>query len=212
MAVLNHIQNLILQGEHQTLDFKHCITDSKKIARSLAAFANTDGGTLLIGVKDNGNIVGVNSDEEYYMVEAAAQMYCRPTLPFGVTKWSINGKTVLEVKVKPSKRRPHKAPNKLGEYRAYVRAADENIIATPIQVKIWNLERSKKTVQMNISTVENNLFQYLNQHQSITVQQFSKIGFMPTADAEKTLVSLVVLGLLKYKAQQTDEIFSLVEE
>ncbi|MGB4134047.1 MAG: ATP-binding protein, partial [Tenuifilaceae bacterium] len=40
-----HIANLILQGEHQQLDFKHSISDSKKIARSLAAFANTDGGT-----------------------------------------------------------------------------------------------------------------------------------------------------------------------
>ena len=46
-----HIKNLISQGEHQQLDFKYEISDSKKIARSLVAFANTDGGKLLIGVK-----------------------------------------------------------------------------------------------------------------------------------------------------------------
>jgi predicted HTH transcriptional regulator len=54
-----YIKNLIKQGEHQQLDFKFEITDSKKIARSLVAFANTDGGKLLIGVKDNGAIAGV---------------------------------------------------------------------------------------------------------------------------------------------------------
>ena len=58
------IEELIAQGEHQQLDFKFEVSDSKKIARTLSAFANTDGGRLLIGVKDNGAIAGVRSDEE----------------------------------------------------------------------------------------------------------------------------------------------------
>ena len=60
------IEALIEQGEHQQLDFKFEVSDSKKIARTLSAFANTDGGRLLIGVKDNGAISGVRSEEEYY--------------------------------------------------------------------------------------------------------------------------------------------------
>ncbi|MDD4142989.1 MAG: putative DNA binding domain-containing protein, partial [Prolixibacteraceae bacterium] len=66
------LQKLIDEGEHQKQDFKFCINDSKKIAKSLVAFANTDGGRLLIGVKDNGKIVGISTDEEFYMVESAA--------------------------------------------------------------------------------------------------------------------------------------------
>ena len=60
-------------GENQCQDFKFAITDSKKIAKSLSAFANTDGGSLLIGVKDNGKIAGANIDEEYYMIERRKQ-------------------------------------------------------------------------------------------------------------------------------------------
>lgn len=63
------IEALIEQGEHQQLDFKFEVSDSKKIARTLSAFANTDGGRLLIGVKDNGAISGVRSEEEYYMTK-----------------------------------------------------------------------------------------------------------------------------------------------
>lgn len=37
------IEALIEQGEHQQLDFKFEVSDSKKIARTLSAFANTDG-------------------------------------------------------------------------------------------------------------------------------------------------------------------------
>ena len=89
----NYIKNLIAQGEHQQLDFKFEIDDARKIARTLSAFANTDGGKLLIGVKDNGNIAGIRSDEEYHMIEAAAQMYCRPEPGFQTRKWNILGKT-----------------------------------------------------------------------------------------------------------------------
>ena len=71
----NYIQNLILEGEHEHQDFKYQISDARKIARSISAFANNSGGRLLVGVKDNGNIAGVSSDEEIYMIEQAAQMY-----------------------------------------------------------------------------------------------------------------------------------------
>lgn len=63
MKKIHPIEALIEQGEHQQLDFKFEVSDSKKIARTLSAFANTDGGRLLIGVKDNGNISGVRSEE-----------------------------------------------------------------------------------------------------------------------------------------------------
>ena len=73
-----YIHALIAEGEHQQQDFKFEISDARKIAKTLSAFSNTDGGRLLIGVKDNGKIAGVRSDEEQYMIEAAARLYCRP--------------------------------------------------------------------------------------------------------------------------------------
>ncbi|NCB09310.1 MAG: ATP-binding protein, partial [Bacteroidia bacterium] len=88
------LYKLIEEGEHQQQDFKYCINDSKKIAKSLVAFANTDGGRLLIGVKDNGKIAGVRTDEEFYMVEAAAKIYSKPPVHFSTKQWLVEGKTV----------------------------------------------------------------------------------------------------------------------
>ena len=73
-----YIHALIAEGEHQQQDFKFEISDARKIAKTLSAFANTDGGKLLIGVKDNGKIAGVRSDEEQYMIEAAARTLLQP--------------------------------------------------------------------------------------------------------------------------------------
>ncbi|HPD95918.1 MAG TPA: ATP-binding protein [Tenuifilaceae bacterium] len=207
-----YIANLISQGEHLTLDFKHSITDSRKIARSLVAFANTAGGTLLIGVKDNGNIAGVNSDEEFYMVEAASQLYCKPEVPFEVVKWNVDGKTVLEVKIELSKKRPHKAPDKNGKFKAYIRVADENVIASAIQVKIWKAERHRKSISLNLSDSEQKLMAYLRQKESITVEQFSRLGFLSYAEAEQTLVNLTVIGILIYRQTGDSEIFCLGNE
>lgn len=65
-----YIRQLVSEGEHCHQDFKFEISDARKIARSLSAFANTEGGRLLIGVKDNGKIAGVRSDEEIYLNSA----------------------------------------------------------------------------------------------------------------------------------------------
>ena len=40
------ILKVIEEGEHQQQDFKLRIDDSRKIAKTLVAFANTDGGRL----------------------------------------------------------------------------------------------------------------------------------------------------------------------
>ena len=48
------IHRLIQEGEHEHQDFKFQISDARKIARSISAFANNDGGRLLIGVREKG--------------------------------------------------------------------------------------------------------------------------------------------------------------
>ena len=58
----SYIEKLIKRGEHQTQDFKFEVSDSKKIARTLSAFSNTNGGRLLIGVKDNGVAIFLESE------------------------------------------------------------------------------------------------------------------------------------------------------
>lgn len=99
----NYIQQLITEGEHVHQDFKFAISDARKIAKSLSAFANTGGGRLLIGVKDNGKIAGIRSEEELYMIEAAATMYCKPALQLDNRLYKVEGKDVLEVYVPESK-------------------------------------------------------------------------------------------------------------
>ena len=128
----DYIYKLIEEGEHQQQDFKFEISDARKIAKSLSAFSNTDGGRLLIGVKDNGKIAGVRSEEEIYMIEAAAKLYCQPQVNCQMQIHDIDGHTVLEVIVPPGTTKPYYAKDQTNKCWAYIRIKDENILATPV--------------------------------------------------------------------------------
>jgi predicted HTH transcriptional regulator len=58
----------------------------------------------LIGIKDNGALAGVRSEEEMHMLEAAAQMHCKPEVALKFNEWKVNGKRILEVDIEKNKR------------------------------------------------------------------------------------------------------------
>lgn len=89
------LMDLIAEGEHSQQDFKYEISSISKIAHSLSAFANTKGGRLLVGVRDNGKIAGVRSEEEIYMIDAAATYFCYPPVACHMETVIENGRTVL---------------------------------------------------------------------------------------------------------------------
>lgn len=78
-------------------------------ARSLNPFPHSPiptGGRLLVGVKDNGKIAGVRSEEEIYMIEAAAKLYCKPQIDCEMHVHTVEGRTVLEVIVPRENKNP----------------------------------------------------------------------------------------------------------
>ncbi len=193
----NYIQKLILQGEHQTQDFKYCISDSKKIARSLVAFANTDGGRLLIGVKDNGRIAGVRSDEEYYMVESAAKIYSKPPIDFTTRQHTVDGKTILEVIIEPSAEKPHFAKDDEGKWWAYFRKDDENKLANKVMIEVWKSQNSTKGILINYSDDEKVLLDYLERNEKISVSKYARIAHLSYKKAEQIIINFRSLNILK---------------
>jgi predicted HTH transcriptional regulator len=67
----HHISNLVSEGESETLELKTSVPNPDTIASHLAAFANTKGGVLLIGIKEPSTIVGVSPNKANYAISAA---------------------------------------------------------------------------------------------------------------------------------------------
>ncbi len=193
----HYIRQLIAQGENQFLDFKYEISDAKKIARTFSAFANTGGGKLLVGVKDNGVITGIKTDEEAYMLDTAATIFSKPPVEFTIKSWVVDRKTILEVTIEESKNKPHLAPWKDDLWRAYIRLKDENFIANSVQVEVWKKLSKGKPTLVKYNKNENVLLSFLRQNKEITLNEFRKLAHLKYPIAKKILVNLVAIGVIK---------------
>lgn len=195
-----YLQRLIAEGEHEHQDFKFLISDARKIARSISAFANNSGGRLLIGVKDNGVIAGVRNEEDIYVIEQAAQLYCRPaqTPDFSAYK-DEEGAVVIIAEIPAAERRPVQASEPDGTWRAYYRVADENIVASPLMVKAWRRKASERPALFSLTDSEKRLIDMLSSGRCLCLEEIMTECRMSSAAAEEMILNLYALEAVDFK-------------
>ena len=98
----------LVDREGKTLEFKRDLSSPTGPLRTITAFANSAGGRLVIGIADDGTVVGVEdplSEEEH--VASLIDDWISPQLVPAIDLVTLGGKTVLVVDVPLSTRRPH---------------------------------------------------------------------------------------------------------
>lgn len=188
----HNLSELIAQGEGSRIEFKQTISAAHRIARTLAAFANTAGGTILIGVADDGRIVGVASEShEMQLIERATDFKVEPGLTVSYETVSVAGKLVIIIDVPESDEKPHYAVNEYGHRTIYVRSKDKSV---PTNKLI--LAQSPTDKELWESPTVRNLLQFLRQHESITTGQFGQLINVSEGRAARLLRQLTEQGLL----------------
>lgn len=198
---LRRLQELIDQGEHEHQDFKYMISDARKIARSISAFANNDGGRLLIGVKDNGTIAGVRSEEDIYMIEQAAERYCRPTVSveFSAIK-AGQGVVVFIASIPRAYERPVEVVEADGSLQAYYRVADENISAHPLMVAAWRQSAMDAGTLITTTAAEGAILSHmrLTPDAGFTHAQLAIACHISQRAAADAITRLASIGLIQF--------------
>jgi predicted HTH transcriptional regulator len=207
-----YLKKLISGGENQYLDFKYCISDCKKISRTLSAFANSDGGRLLIGVRDNRSIAGVRSDEEYYMIETAASLFCKPEIPVSIKQHLAEGKTILEVEVSKGNKKPYLSKGEDGRWLAYFRHGDQNLLANNVLLQLWRKDEREKGVLIRFGKPEKSLMEYLKVNGKISISGFRKLAKIPSFRAEKIIVNLMLCNVLEMNISEKGFTYSLCKQ
>ena len=213
-----YLLSLIREGEHQQQDFKYRVADACKLAKSVSAFANTDGGRLLIGVRDDGFLAGVRSEEEIYMMHQAAYKYCKPeasikfdtyhAAPSNTVSGGRGLRTIVVATVPPSDKRPVCALDEEGKLRAYIRIADENIVASPVHLALWReTQKPKGSVMTYDATVRQLLDAMQGRH---TLNQIVRLSRLPRPKVITLLARLIRFGTAQWEYTDQQFLFSLV--
>lgn len=194
-----NINDLLSEGEHENQDFKFRIDNPAKIAKTLCAFANTSGGRLLIGVKDNGTIKGINPEEEYYVVEAAAQRFCKPEISFSYKVWydpKDVKKLVLEIYVPESQTKPHRALNEDQKWIPYLRVDDETLIANRITVGVWKRQQILAKRPDVLKDQQLDLLRALLKIEPCSISALYKSVNLPNRKIDELLIRFIAWGLV----------------
>lgn len=194
-----YIERLVAEGEHEQQDFKFMISDARKIARSVSAFANNSGGRLLIGVKDNGVVAGVRNEEDVYVVEQAAGRYCEPPQQVDFKAYRVDAAvTVIVASIARAQSRPVSVIEEDGRRRAYYRVADENIAAHPLMVEAWkHAEADGGGVVMTLTGLESDLLRLVD-GRLLDLREVAVGLHIAESRARSLIVRLAVVGLVDF--------------
>ncbi|HJH27382.1 MAG TPA: hypothetical protein C5S37_11630 [Methanophagales archaeon] len=133
------INDLIKEGESETVEFKPSLSQTDKIMGSISAFSNTKGGTVVIGVTDKGEVHGVDIGKR--TIENLAngiKQNIDPMVYPSIRVEKIDDKMVVFIEIEESKQKPV-----LASGRAYKRVGKSNHKRGYEEIRNLALETSK---------------------------------------------------------------------
>jgi predicted HTH transcriptional regulator len=209
---LSELRKLVNQGEGPHLEFKRKASHPEKIIREMIAFANTGGGTVLVGVDDHGAIPGVKyPDEEILVIEQALRKACRPALHIIETIIPLDeNQFVVRFDIPVSQRRPHFNVLSNDSKESYVRANDMSIKASREMVEIVRRSKQKKDIRFNYGNPEKQLMEYLELNKTITLDEYRKLAKLNRFQAAKKLVLLVLANVLRITPSEKGDVYSRI--
>ncbi|GAA5015425.1 hypothetical protein GCM10023206_26480 [Acinetobacter puyangensis] len=137
----------IQKGESKTLEFKQQLPKGQQIAKTLIAFANGNGGKLIIGVTDDLELVGI-SDDVFELQDKISSMIdelCRPSLLPHIYIENIMDKELLVVDVARGSLMPYYLAPLGREQGVYIRLGANNRVASAEYIQQLELQRLNKS-------------------------------------------------------------------
>lgn len=206
---IRSLTRLIGQGEGQQLEFKAKTNFPDKIIHELIAFANTQGGTLLIGVGDDGKLLGVKYPEEDQMlVVKAIKKYCWPPIKINSSIIKISEKKwVVVFKVFESSKKPVRFKVSRTNRVAYIRHNDKTLQASRETEGILKLRFSRHAESFNYGEVENIILKTLDSKRQATLNELRVLTGIEESILSGRLIRLAAANVIGWKPSHQSDIF-----
>ena len=142
------VEDTMFSGESKNIEYKVSLPDkNEKYMKTIVAFANTQGGKLIVGVDDKTHqVVGVENDILFPLMDGIANAVsdsCEPQIIPDIEPQTIDGKTVIVVIVEAGKNRPYYLKSKGKDNGTYIRVAGTSRQAFPEKIKELEMEGAR---------------------------------------------------------------------
>ena len=129
------LKELISKGESDAVEFKLRLPPDHITASTLAAFVSSRGGILIIGVSDQGEIVGLSIDDTHETFERLQKLTSSLfTYPVEINTADLSGKTIVYVVVE--RLLPHSNIVTTSNGKIYIRLGSNNTEIS-VEQKEW---------------------------------------------------------------------------
>jgi hypothetical protein len=208
LAKLRHLQKLVARGEGQSLEFKRKATHPEKIIAEFIAFANAQGGTLLVGIEDDGSILGLkHAEDDSYSVRQTLSK-CKPSLEFEEIFIPISdNRIVIRYDIPESKDKPHYFIEEQ-KRKVFVRVQDKCVQASKIMCEVLRRSTKKSSNKFTYGDHEKLLMQYLELHKRITLEECSSLLKINKWKTSRKLILLVLSNVLDITPTEKGDVFS----
>ena len=141
-------RDTLFSGESKNVEYKVTLPDkSEKYMKTIVAFANTQGGKLIVGIDDKTHeIVGVENEILFQVMDGIANAIsdsCVPQIIPDIEPQTVDGKTVIVVSVEAGKNRPYYLKSKGKENGTYIRVAGTSRQAFPEKIRELEMEGAR---------------------------------------------------------------------
>ena len=153
---IDEIKEIIANGENSYIEFKEEGIKTKDLAEEIVAFANSEGGIILIGVDDDGNIVGVSDTLIEEKIMNACRNNCIPNIIPAFQSIEIDGKTIAVITISKGLNKPYYTT----DHKYYLRVGTTKRIAS--REELLRLFEANGALHFDISPVEDTSIKDLN--------------------------------------------------
>lgn len=150
--------------ESEYVELKSKLT--KEIKKEIIAFANTNGGSIYIGIEDNGNVIGLkqaSKDLESLSGMIREGIKSDLTLYTKIYIEKINGKDVIIIKIESAPNKPYYLSDKgMKSSGVYLRHGSSSVPATDEAIKKLLLQSNNNNFEEQISNNQKLNFSYMD--------------------------------------------------
>lgn len=177
---------IINNGENSYIEFKEEAVKAKDLAEEFIAFANSEGGTVLIGVADDGTIKGVKDETIEEKIMNICRNNCVPNIIPMYEKLDIDGLKVVSVTIPKGVNKPYYTT----DHKYYIRVGTTKRIAS--REELLRLFEANGSIHYDIFPIHNTSIKDLNL--DIIRDYFLKYNTFDLYEEDKAYIERILIN------------------